>query len=84
MSLYEVVNYDRRESLLALVPSGLGPLVSRLRSPRPPPIEHWGPDEVYAIEQVAVSISVADAEILLEIYLTSVRWPGWTMAVWRG
>jgi hypothetical protein len=84
LNLYEIVNYDRRESLLALVTDGIGPLVTRLKSPRPRPIEHWGPTELFAVEQIAAGVSAAEAEIFLAFFLGNVRWMGWKMLVWRG
>ena len=84
LHLYEIINYDRRESLVALVADGLGALVTRLESPRPKPISHWGPDEAFVIEQVAAAMPVSDVEAFLKRFLAKVRWRGWKMLVWRG
>lgn len=84
LNLFEIVNYDRRESLIALVADGLVPLMTRLNPPRPQPIAHWHPKEVFAVNQIAGGMPAADAEAFLEVYLSNFRWHGWTMMVWRG
>ena len=84
LHLYEVINYDLRESLVALVADGLGPLVTRLQSPRPRPIAHWGPNDAFVIELIAAGMPVDDIEPFLKHFLTKVRWRDWTMLVWRG
>ena len=84
LHLYEVINYDRRESLVALVADGLGPLVTRLQSPRPPPIAHWGSNEAFVVELIAAAMPAADVESFLKRFLAKVRWGGWKMLVWRG
>jgi hypothetical protein len=84
LHVYEIINYDRRESLIALVPDGLGSLVARLDSPRPPPIAHWGPKEAFVVEQLAAAMPTADTEPFVKSYIAKVRWQGWKMLVWRG
>jgi hypothetical protein len=84
LNLYEVINYDRRESLIALVPDDLIRLVTRLGSPRPAPISHWGSKEAFVVELLAAAMPVADTDSFLENYLKKVRWHGWKTLVWRG
>jgi hypothetical protein len=84
VNLYEIINYDRRESLLALVPDDLVRLVARMSSTRPPSISHWGPKEAFVVELIAASMPIADTELFLENYLKKVRWEGWKTLVWRG
>ena len=84
LHLYEIINYDRRESLIALVADGLGALMPRLQSPRPPPIAHWGPNEAFVVEQIAAAMPAADVDDFLKQFLAKVRWRGWKMIVWRG
>jgi hypothetical protein len=84
LHLYEIINYDRRESLIALVRDGLGALVTRLDSPRPEPISHWGSKDAFVVEQRASGMPAAEAEAFLKDYLARVRWQGWRMIVWRG
>lgn len=84
LNLYQINNYDRRESLIALVADGFRSLVTRLKAWRPPPIEHWGPDEAYAVETIATAGSAADAEERLKGHLAKSRWCGWKIHVWRG
>ena len=84
LNIYEVVNYGRRESLIALVADGPAPFVQRLSSPRPDPIAHWEPEETFAVEHLAAAMPAADAEEFLKLFLSNVRWQGWKMLVWRG
>jgi hypothetical protein len=84
LHVYEVINYDRRESLVALVADGLGALVNRLESPRPPPIAHWAPAEAFVVEQIAAAMPAADVDAFLEDFLAKTRGRGWKMLVWRG
>lgn len=84
MNVYEVVNYGRRESLIALVPEGLAAFMDRLGPPRPREIAHWGRAETLAVEQLASAMPAADAEAFVQLFLANVRWQGWTMLVWRG
>ena len=84
LHVYEVINYDRRESLIALVPDGLSSLVARLDSPRPGPIAHWGSKEAFIIEQISAAMPAADAEVFRKNFLAKVRWQGWKTLVWRG
>lgn len=84
VNVYEVINYGRRESLIALVADGLVPLIQRLGHPRPQPIAHWEPAETFAVEQLASAMPAADAEEFLKLFLSNVRWQGWKMLIWRG
>jgi hypothetical protein len=84
VNIFEIVNYGRRESLIALVPDGLAALVNRLHPPRPTLVAHWEPVETFAVEQLAAAMPAADAEEFVKLFLSNVRWQGWTMLVWRG
>jgi hypothetical protein len=84
LNVYEVVNYGRRESLIALVADGLAPLVHRLGPPRPQPIAHWEPAETFVVEQLAAAMPIADAEAFAKLFLSNVRWAGWKTLFWRG
>lgn len=84
LNLYEIVNYDRRESLIAVVAEGLVPLMSRLASSRPEAIAHWHSKEAFAVNQLAGAMPADDVEAFLKTYLANFRWHGWKMLVWRG
>lgn len=84
VNIYEIVNYGRRESLVALVPDGLTALMSRLGPPRPPLVAHWDAAEIFAVEQLTGAMPLDDAEEFVKLFLSNVRWQGWTMIVWRG
>lgn len=84
LNVYEVINYGRRESLIVLATEALPALMARLGPPRPAPIEHWSAQEVYAVEQLSPGMPHADAEEFVKLYVSNVRWQGWTTLVWRG
>ena len=84
LNVYEIVNYGRRESLIALVPEGLAALVARLGPPRPPLIAHWDAKETFAVEQLSSEMPSADAEEFVKLFLSNVRFQGWTTLIWRG
>jgi hypothetical protein len=84
LNLYEVVNYDRRESLVVLSADARASLMTRLNPPRPQPISHWHAKDVFAVNLLAAAMPAADAEEFLKVYLAKFRWQGWTMLTWRG
>ena len=82
--LYELVNYGRRETLVVLTGESREGLLSRLASPRPEPIAHWGIGEAFNLETIVEAIHVDDAEEFLKLYRENTRTSGWTTFVWRG
>ncbi len=84
LHLYEIVNYDRRESVIALVEEGFAHLLIRLKSSRPPELAHWGSNEQFFVELIAAAVPGDRADKLLEQLRDGVPWQGWKRLVWRG
>jgi hypothetical protein len=75
-NVYEAVNMDKRESLVALCASTPDEFAERLRSAPPPEIRHWQPGDYY-VEQIAKGMSRDDAEIFFGAFSGKLRGSDW-------